>query len=355
MYHGLVSCVRALGWVSAALALSGCSLLDLSKLSEGSGGSAGASTSASSGTMTTVSGSSTGSSGACASVGCSMHGHCEETGGPHCVCDPHFDGADCAACSAPYVGVDCLACAMGYQDENDDGTCAPACNPTTCSGHGLCEDASGAIACSCETGWSGADCASPCPPGTAGPKCEFAIVYGLDIPTSADWNTLVDVPYDLDKTATTGTFARVGYRLLLDAEEVWVEMDAFTADPALLGVPVTWGWDIPVTNVRVVSTAPNQPSITAPSAGALEFWGDCYDEGPDGFFDVDDNWGGGSGCYGSMQVHVGSKTIFGFNSWANDGAIDIGLGTAPAGQPDWTFHGNAAGFTKRRLEVYVAP
>ena len=123
--------------MAIALLVPGCSLIDLSKLTEGSGGAAATSASASS---TVVA--SSGSSDACANVTCSTHGHCEETGGAHCVCDSHFDGADCSACSAPYVGGECLACAMGYQDENDDGTCAPACNPTTCSGHGACDDAS---------------------------------------------------------------------------------------------------------------------------------------------------------------------------------------------------------------------
>lgn len=284
-----------------------------------------------------------------------MHGQCEDAGGAQCVCDSHFDGADCSACSAPYVGVDCLACAMGYQDQNDDGTCAPACNPTTCSGHGVCDDASGAIACSCETGWSGADCATPCPAGTAGPSCDFKLVYGLDVPTSASWKVTADVPYDVDASAATPAFSRVAYRLVLDAEEVWVEMDAFTADPALLGVPITWSWDLAVANVLVTSTAPNQPSIATPSAGALEFWSNCYSEGADGFYDVDDDWGGAPGCYGSMQIHVGSNTILALNSWADGGTIDIGLGTAPAGQPDWTFHSNAPAFTSRRLEVYVRP
>lgn len=337
---------------AAALAFApGCSLIDLSSLSAGTGGADGT-TSASS----TSSSSASTSGGACAGVSCGAHGHCEATTGvAACVCDPHFDVPDCAVCDAAYSGADCLACANGYQDKNDDGTCTPACAATTCSSHGVCNDSSGAPICDCAFGWSGADCSTACAPGMGGARCDFQLVYGLDIPPQPDWNAFADIPYDVDAASTIGAFSRVAYRLILDGEEVWVEMDAFTADATKLGVPVEWAWDVPIANAVVSSTAPNQPSITTPTSGSLEFWSDCYDPGPDGAYDVDDDWGGGAGCYGSMQVHVGGATVFGFNSWTNGGTVDIGLGTAKTGEPDWTFHGNAFDFTTRRLEVYAKP
>ncbi|MFO0612868.1 MAG: hypothetical protein U0414_09785 [Polyangiaceae bacterium] len=354
-----MSLLRALRWAVASavgLCTPACSLIDLSSLDAGTGGGATGSASTSASSVTASTSTSGASMDPCASVTCSMHGVCEDhAGAPTCVCDGHFDGADCGVCSAPYMGADCLACAAGYQDKNDDGTCAPACQPSTCSVHGACDDASGEARCVCAFGWSGPDCATACAPGTAGPGCAYEIVYGLDVPTAADWNAPADVPYDIDNATQAGAYTRVAYRLVLDDQDVWVEMDAFTANAALLGVPTTWTWDIPISNVLVASSAPNQPSITSPATGALEFWADCYTPGADGSYDTDDDPGGGAACYGSMQVHVGSSTAIGFNSWSNGGTIDIGIGSATTGEPDWTFHGNAFAFTKRRLEVYVRP
>lgn len=332
--------------------LSGCSLIDLSGLKgQGDeGGSGGASTS------TLGGGAQGGSLPSCEGEDCSLHGHCEVSAdGPACVCDGHFDGLRCERCAEGYAGDTCLGCDAGYQDQDDDGTCSPACTAAACSQNGECHDETGTLACVCFLGFQGDTCETACPAGMFGPSCDFTIVYGVDIPVNGDWNVTSDIGYDVDESASVGSFTRVAYRLRLDDEEVWVEMDAFTDDPTHIGVPVDFEWDIPITNATVVSFATNQPSIATPSHGSLEFWSQCYDEGVSGFFDTDDDWGGLPSCYGSLQVHVAGATVFSVNAWTTEGTFEMGIGKAPNGHPDWTFHSNAGMYATRRLEVYLRP
>ena len=207
----------------------------------------------------------------------------------------------------------------------------------------------------CRPGFHGPSCSTPCPAGMAGAACDYELVLGLDIPVAADWNEASDVPYAVNRTGSAGAFSRVGYRLVLDDQEVWVELDAFTTDATRLGVPVDWTFQKPVTNAIVFSFAANQPHVLVPTGGNVELWSDCYGEGPDGRFDHDDTRDDSPDCYGSMQVHVGGKPVLSFNQWTEAPAsdLDIGIGPAPTNDLDWTFARNAAKFTKRRLEVYV--
>jgi hypothetical protein len=201
---------------------------------------------------------------------------------------------------------------------------------------------------------AGAD-ASACPDGFAGAACDFTLVLGLDIPATADWDTVADVPYALDNTAKVASFTRVAYRLVLDSQELWVELDAFTADPARLGVPVDWIFKEPVTNVTVRAVSPNQGDVVVPTAGNLEFWSNCYQEGVDGAFD-DDDVVTANDCHGSMQIHVAGQVIFAFNGWSRDMTtpVSLGIGRFPnAARLDWTFAENGNDLVKRGLEVYV--
>ncbi len=206
----------------------------------------------------------------------------------------------------------------------------------------------------CRVGFTGQDCATPCPDGTAGATCDYRLALALDIPAKGRWVAPADVPYGINRTGSVGAFARVAYVLRLDADEVWVELDAFTDDPTLLGVPVDRIFDVPASNMVVRSFAAGQPDVLAPTSGSLELWSNCYDEGPDGAYDSDDVVGlSESDCYGSMQLHVGGVPVISFNRWAQGDSYDLGIGRAPSGQPDWTFAQNSASFVKRRLEVYV--
>jgi hypothetical protein len=300
--------------------------------------------------------SSSASGDACAGETCSGHGTCDgSSGSAVCTCDARFAGPQCESCAEGYTGDGCVACAEGFQDADDDGTCLPGCSGTPCANDGLCDDSSGERVCTCRPGFGGPDCEVACDAGTAGAECELRIVLGIDLP-AADilWVDDGDVPYDVDDLASVDGFDRVAYRLLLDDEEVWVEMDAFTADATRLGVPMDWVFDVAVSNVVVRSLAQNQATIATASPGSLEFWSDCYEEGPDGAFDSDDERTGGTDCYGSMQVHVEGETVLAFNRFAQgEGNYDLGIGVSSGANPDWTFASNSQSFDTRRLEVYV--
>ncbi len=207
----------------------------------------------------------------------------------------------------------------------------------------------------CRPRFHGPSCSTRCPAGTAGAACDYELVLGLDIPVAADWNAASDVPYSDNRTGSAGPFSRVGYRFVLDDQEVWVELDAFTTDATRLGVPVEWTFQQPVTNAIVFSFAANLPHVLVPTDGNVEFWSDCYGAGPDGKFDHDDEKDNSPGCFGSMQVHVGGTPVLSLNRWteAPAGDLDIGIGPAPVNNLDWTFAKNAGQFSKRRLEVYV--
>ena len=57
-----------------------------------------------------------------------------------------------------------------------------------------------------------------------------------------------------------------------------------------------------------------------------------------------------------MQIHdtADGKTLLAFNRWGGAGGIaDIGIGSQPVGEPDWTTAQNAAGFEVKKLQVLV--
>ena len=90
-----------------------------------------------------------GSDDPCRQDSCSGHGACRaEDGKPVCTCETGYRGETCSQC------------AVGYQDNDDDGTCLASCpySGLRCGSHGQCDDASGTAHCVCETGYAGDTC-----------------------------------------------------------------------------------------------------------------------------------------------------------------------------------------------------
>ena len=212
--------------------------------------------------------------------------------------------------------------------------------------------------------------ASPQNAGASGPTvgpaetADYDVVYKLEIPLNSDFNGSVP-SYAIDNSATTGPFTRVAYLLELDGNWVYASMDAFTSDAGQLGVPVISTGAVfqqTVSNMNVASNVGGIVTGNGITTGNIEFWHQCYGQagalglgGNDGLYDFDDYYVSDS-CYGSMQVHNhgAGQTVFGFNAWDNSSWIDeLGIGNAPSGHPDWTFHQNSGTYSTRTLWVLV--
>lgn len=140
------------------------------------------------------------STGATCSLNCGPNGSCRASGtSTSCVCSPGYtsarcdscasgfqdndgdgtcvpdcDGVNCAngaacdassgkalcACTSGYAGPTCTLCAVGYQDNDQNGTCVTTCNTAmlSCGPQGTCSDSSGTPTCRCALGSSGAGC-----------------------------------------------------------------------------------------------------------------------------------------------------------------------------------------------------
>ena len=204
------------------------------------------------------------------------------------------------------------------------------------------------------------------------PEPGYSLLYALGIPISADFNAS-GAPYQTDRRAALdGPFDRVAYRLRLDAaagadQELWVSMAAFSDDLSQVGLPTAASGAVfqgAVKDMTVVSNLPGLPNAQGLPGGWLELWPSDYSTsnvaGAPGADDGVYDWGDaptGGGNYGSFQIHdsAGGRTLLAYNHWgqAAGAAADIGIGSQPTGQPDWTFAANAAAWAGRRLEVYV--
>lgn len=164
-----------------------------------------------------------------ANLGC-KHGACsEQSGTAVCQCPTEYVGAKCETCApgnqdadgngtcAPtcdtaklacvkgacsdasgkatcecdegYGGDLCETCAQGWQDNDQNGACLPACSTAGLDcGHGQCADTTGKAACVCETGYEGNTCKACVAgyqdldeDGTCSPTCDtanLACVFG---------------------------------------------------------------------------------------------------------------------------------------------------------------------------------
>ncbi|OGV69024.1 MAG: 9-O-acetylesterase, partial [Lentisphaerae bacterium RIFOXYA12_FULL_48_11] len=196
---------------------------------------------------------------------------------------------------------------------------------------------------------------------------EYKLVYDLDLAKLGH-----DIKYDIDNHANVGqSFDRIAYCLELQQGEeskcVYVSMDAFTQDPAKIGIPSIQSgakFQQNVKNMNVFSNVKEIKNGAGLQSGNIEFWPGNY--GPQNsaniknasaqLFDFGDQPGDPQDGYGSMQIHNhdAKQTLMAINHWAAGAGADIGIGNmGGADKTDWTFAGNAGSYQMKRLRVLV--
>ena len=197
---------------------------------------------------------------------------------------------------------------------------------------------------------------------------EYSLIYQLAIPDNDD--TAGRKPnYTVDNSGISVSFNRVAYCMELEVggvlQWVWVSMDAFTPNVRKTGVPTTDTFQTIVGDMNVFSNVGTVTTGTGIATGNIEFWNNDYTpagglglagEDPTAF-DFDDT-PGASQALGSMQIHNhgASETILAYNGWDNAAlADDVGIGTNPGTEPDWTGEANAPTYTgvDSRKDLYV--
>lgn len=198
----------------------------------------------------------------------------------------------------------------------------------------------------------------------------YRVIYRLIVPATADYS-LAPPRYEVDNSGDTAPFSRIAYCLELkkegeDLQYVFASMESFTGDLKKIGIPTAASGAKFMQKVSGLTVRSNVNGITActeSDGGNIEFWPGNYSaanqekipgasETQYDFGDMPSNKIPGYGC---LQVHnwKEKQTVFSINKWGNAGTVDIGIGNAPQGHPDWTFSKNGSGYSLRRLTVMV--
>ncbi|HSY16807.1 MAG TPA: sialate O-acetylesterase [Candidatus Acidoferrales bacterium] len=196
---------------------------------------------------------------------------------------------------------------------------------------------------------------------------DYRLIYDLDLTKLGS-----SIKYDVDNHLKINQpFDRIAYCVeLQDADfntkGVYVSMDAFTADPGKIGIPVFGsGADFQqnLTNLDIYSNVKGIETGTGLAGGNIEFWPNNYDKpnaagvpnASGDVFDFGDQRTWPVDGYGSMQIHNhdARQTLFAINHWSAGAHADVGIGNQPKDNPDWTFAANADGYRAMRLRVLV--
>jgi sialate O-acetylesterase len=197
---------------------------------------------------------------------------------------------------------------------------------------------------------------------------EYALVYELDLGRLGG-----GIAYDKDASASAKAFDRVAYLVELQQEGrptryVWASMDAFTDDARKIGIPTVASgasFQQKVANLAVVTNVKELSAGSFEEGGNIEFWPHNYGQGnsakvpgaSDAIYDFGDQPGEPRDGYGCMQVHnyAAKQTLFAINNWKAGGRADLGIGSSPGENRDWTFSGNAGSYVVKKLRVFVRP
>lgn len=200
---------------------------------------------------------------------------------------------------------------------------------------------------------------------------DYQLIYQVAIPALNEWGgSANNINYTVDNSGSGMEFDRVAYVMEVDSEWVWVSFDAVFSSLAEIGVPVLALHPEPVQQVvedmSVFSNVNDEGRIqtgTGLTGGNIEFWSGNYGAGnalgipnaSDADWDFGDTMVAGS--YACMQVHnhAASQVLFALNGWGGGtgNSMDLGIGSNPAGQPDWTFAANSANYTVRNFYALV--
>ena len=202
----------------------------------------------------------------------------------------------------------------------------------------------------------------------------YTLVYELDIPANSQWGA-VSIPYLVNNATniTKNSFSRIAYYMELvsgsSTQWVYVSMCPFIDDATKIGVPNAASGEFynyaltgPITNATVMSNVGGITTGTGINTINLEFWPSNYGPANDygvpgganaGTYDFGDGGAATSSGHGSMQIHNygAGQTLFGYNDWNNNTAVDLGIGNQGSGNPDWTFADNASSYSVKKLQV----
>ena len=192
---------------------------------------------------------------------------------------------------------------------------------------------------------------------------DYQLVYDFDFSKIG-----AETAYQVDNHQSVGSFERVAYCLEYEGADatkfVFVSMKAFTKDAAKIGIPTYASrakFQQPI-DIDVYSNVSGLKTGTG-LTGNMEFWPNNYAQGNSmkvkgasgGVYDFGDQPVEPVNGYGSMQIHntAAKQTVFAVNHWSAGENLELGIGNAPSGHPDWTFRGNFKTYRKPRLRVFV--
>ena len=205
---------------------------------------------------------------------------------------------------------------------------------------------------------------------------KYSLVYSLNVPTSAAYNT-TNILYAADNHFGVTNYTRIAYYLELIGTNngatnfIWAAMDPFTQDAGKIGLPTKANNVVlqqPVTNLTVFSSVAGIVAGTNMAGGNIEFWPWNYTQGNASnvanasslTYDWGDSVTLGSGNYACLQIHnaLNRQTLLALDNFgSNGGDIDIGICNQVGGNgnPDYTQQHNASAYSVRTLQVFVLP
>ena len=200
----------------------------------------------------------------------------------------------------------------------------------------------------------------------------YHVVYQMSVPNSSNFNTnitqqpIYTANYSGAPNLAPSGIHNVAYYVDLHnsvtSQDQWVSVSFAanslgTNDPSKFGLPTLQTQELynnALNHLHVASNVAGVPTGDNLAGGVAQFWPSDYASNPStGVFDYGSTGGNNTvPGYGRMEISAGTTTLFALNNWGSDGgAIDLGIGNNPSGNPDWTFAHNAGDYSVK--DIYV--